>query len=441
MRDLIISGSATSADGSKGLSIRNGSAVVLENIQVNNFDSCLSLMASGAAGITATINNPMLYQCWSHNLTFDGWPETLINGGRLGDPNQDNAAASPRDMVYFTKTNSMAGGGGPNSITFDGTNLIARKVDCFIRWGGQTGSGGLTSEFRFNNMHLEAHVAGTADFCSDNTVPLLGGVWISNMNDSTSDGVGYRPLFALDPKTGLNAFHMENSTFSNCFYTGAPNMFNLAPLPVSGESFSGVHFGNNNFCQGPTFAANGVGYNTLMSTGNRYGNLTISGAWFSFESSGDSFEGLFDAATGKVAIGGAHPKAWTPTLTFDGTPGTIGYSYQFGDYQRTADGGFIANFGIALSSITGASGNAQIQTSIPYRCEPITLGVGNGSGAVSYMTGMTGLTGAVGIYLGTTASPKLFMTQWSAAGSAGLASSNFTAGSLMVGEFHCAKAH
>ena len=390
--NLIITGVGTSGAASKGLIFNPAGDVVLENVEVSNFDSCLSFVTTGTAGITAMISNPILYQCKTHFLTFDGWPEAWIKGGRFGSQGDGTAI---QDMVYFTKTGVVGGGGGPNTIDFWGTNFVTGgKADCFIRWGGMTGSGGVVGEFRFTDIHMEQHRQGTAEFCSDATVPLLDGVFITNMLDTTFDTTEtsskFLPVLGLDPKTAMKGWHFNGNTFNNCATSGL-NMFNMAPAPLSGTALQNVHLTGNYFCAGPTFSSNGVGFNSVISTGNIYGNLVITGNWYSFVSSGDEITGGTDTATGKVSISSAYRVPWTPAVSFATTPGTVTYSYQVGNFYRTGDGGYTIDFAMALASITGASGNAFIQTPVLHQCEPITVGSATASGGLNYISNLTGL--------------------------------------------------
>jgi hypothetical protein len=324
--NLIIAGvSGTPAAGTIGLYLSGGAQINLQNVQVSNFDTCALAYAHGSTGIAFDWYYPVVYQCGTHFFNFDGWPEAKIFGGRIGSGSDYDTA---QDMVLFSKTGTLGGGGGPNSVRFIGTNFVTGgSVQCFVRWADWTGSGGVQDGFHFENVHFESHKDGDADFCSDATVPVIADLTLTNVDTSTFNSISgsyWLPLFDLNPVTALNGMFITSSNFDNC--TGGASQFVLSPTPASGPSFNSVHLNGNTFCTGPTFNANSS-TNFIESSGNQYGGLNITGVWSDFESAGDNFVSMTSAtATGTIGIAGAHPQSFTPVLRFGGTPSLATYS-------------------------------------------------------------------------------------------------------------------
>ena len=89
---------------------------------------------------------------------------------------------------------------------------------------------------------------------------------------------------------------------------------------------------------------------------------------------------------------------WTPTLEFSTSNGTIAYSTNAGDYWKIGTL-VVANFNIALSSISGHSGNARI-SSLPYTAATSPNSRPGGFISLSSLFSLGGVT--VNVFGGTT---------------------------------------
>jgi len=368
LSNIVVTRNGTPPAGAVGILVSGGYRAQFNNVKIFNSDTCLKLYAFSTTGITFSGFNVNSGWCTTYAHVIDGWPEAHFYGSRLGDNGSGNPTAMD-SVIYLTNSNCSAGGCGPNTLTYDGAYISAGGgggTACGVKWGGfsvpaTNVQGGTVN---FSNSFFEWHAYSGASpkkgvICSDSTIGLMNDFHMSN-NTTATGGVTV-PLFDLDPLTALLSWKISGNTFGCSGIT-------LAPVPAGGvPGFRSVVFDGNQGCSSFSVAPGNSG-NQLTSFGNTWGTFNVSGGWNNLTSTGDLYTAINDTATGNVALTtNAIRSSWTPVLTFGGASVGVTYSVQTGSWARTAGGGFIGFFNIALTS-KGTSTGAVSITGFPLRC-------------------------------------------------------------------------
>ena len=369
LENLTITTAFPPAAGSIGLQIATGYNSQLRNINVSGFDTCAEWGPTGTpdgnGGLSSRAIGLNLTYCQTHFAVMDGWPELYITDGRWGS-NGGSPATAPKDIIYITKSVPSGGGGGPNSLSMVNVqvNPGGGTVECMVRWGGFVGTGGQAQYWKFIGNHWEflapapGSPAKKGVFCTDNTVPKLNSLYVSN-TEFGFDLAGGGDVFALDPVTAVESLKIDNSYLSGDSTT---LVFNAGGADSTANTIS------NSFLGGPLHLT-GNSTRSLLMSNDITGAMTLDGTWRRFYSFGQITSAINDgAARGAIAIANIATTAWTPVVKFGGTPATLAYTGG-GLMQRTANGGFWGTFNMVGpgSGTEGAVGNILI-TGMPYKC-------------------------------------------------------------------------
>ena len=390
IENLTISGIAgTPPAGSKGLRVNGGYNSRFKGVAVFNFDSCVVVGPAGSvAPISMNFYDINLGRCRSHYFTVDGAPEVRVHGGRWGL--NGSGEFNALDFVYLTNT-AGAIAQGPNTILFEGLQMnpgtSGSGVQCAIRWGSYAATPSIPGIYWFVDDYIEWHTdhtpGPTGIFCSDSTVPSIPALFVRGM--VTSTGGTSTTIFALDPATTPSQWWITDNTF------GSTGMILHTGNPAS-LSASQIHLSNNAYGSNATIIAD-TNKAEVISTGNHYAALTISGQFGHLSMNGDlTSAGLTDTATGNIESTSTLWQTFTPHLKFAGVePADIAYASRSGSYTRNSSGGFDVSLAITLSNKgTASAGDLATVTGWPYACS-------SGFGATPMMSAgaFAGLTGAL----------------------------------------------
>ena len=421
----------TPPSGSIGLRVPGGYNLRGKGVAVINFDNCV-LVGPGASIAPISVNffDLTLGRCQSHYFTIDGVPEVKVNGGRFGL--NGSGEFNALDFVYFTKTGTLGAGGGPNTVQFDHIQFnpgsAGSGVQCAIRWGGWTGSGGTPGLYWFTNDYFEWHTdhGGTQGiFCSDSTVPTISQLFV--VNSVTSNSGTTTPIFSLDPATTPIQWWLSHDLLGGSgatLHTGHPGS------QVNGQ----IHLDNNTFGGGTSIIADD-NKSEVFSTGNHYGVLTISGPFGHLSMIGDEWaSGYTDTATGNITATATFGQTFTPHLRFNSVePADIAYGARSGAWSRNAKGGFDVSVSITLTN----KGTANAGDLASIAGWPLACASGLEGAPMQSATGFTGLTGAPQAFMSGTAAG---ISQSTATGIAQIPYSSFTNTTSFSITLRCGKA-
>ena len=417
---------ATPSSGSIGIQAIGGYKITLRDVFVYNFDTCAEWgPGANIAGISSHAYNLYLGRCQKHYTVFDGWPEAEIIGGRFGLIGTGDFSATD-DFVYQTLTTNVGSGQGPNTIIINGVQMNpGGGVGCAFRWGGFTGSGGFPGETHLTDIHAEWHTysggATQGVFCSDSTVPAIYQLMVNGVLT-----VAPAPLFALNAATIPGQWFFANDDFGCASST-------LALGNAASPAYSSLHFDNIFFCGATTFS--GGTNSTLSVDGSHMGTLAISGAFGDAEFYGNKYNSLTDTATGRIAWGDAAVNSFTPVLSFSGG-GSVSYNgTPFGQWERTANGGFKVFFSITLNGVSSPSGNVSV-TGFPLQCS-----TGFGAQTLRFADNLSAVSGQpVGLFNGGASS--IALAYWNSGSSqySNLQGSALTSTTRLAGLIECNQA-
>ena len=249
---IVLDGSgSTPASGSIGYWRSSGFNGRTRDLIVVNFDTCAKYgpVNSSSVPITEGNWNLTLGFCQTHYVVDDGMPELTFIGGRWGLQGADPFSATT-DFLYVTNTGAEGSGGGPNTVALERVQLnesgaagSTGAVGCAFNFGGWTGSGGVQSEFKITDSHIEWHNAysggGTSGiFCSDSTVPAISMLQVKGLTTVTPVTV---PVFAINAATNLQNVELTDNYFNTC---GGTTLF----FPTGGTAATVNSFKGNHFC-------------------------------------------------------------------------------------------------------------------------------------------------------------------------------------------------
>ena len=136
VRRLTVARSGASPSGSVGLAFVGGADVVLEDPVLYNHDVPLRFSGTntpGAGGFGAQIRGGVIGGFRSYAIEVDGWPILRFAGTYFGSGTCLQGTSTDFDaksICHVTGGNPSPGGGGPNSILFDGCKAVTfNKAD------------------------------------------------------------------------------------------------------------------------------------------------------------------------------------------------------------------------------------------------------------------------------------------------------------------------
>lgn len=289
IRDIVISGvNGVPTAGTIGLRVTSGYNIQLANIYVYNEDICRQLISSGTApsGLGINEQNPLAGACKSYYFDFNGWPEYRSTNGRIGTNGGHDYVA----QAYIRAENNTCSkpGCGPNTISFFGTQFNPGGIAgpaCNISVGNITSGYNTLAVVKLIGVHFEN--TGTSFFCSDNTVPAIGQIYVTNASvycDAPSCTTnGGADLFAgLDPTTAMNEVYFtaddlvnvsatmtQSVTYTDIFFNSVHFSGTCSISDTGSGTLTEFQFnGGRVDCTQPIFAPTGTGQlNLLYFTG------------------------------------------------------------------------------------------------------------------------------------------------------------------------------